>query len=76
MSSLKRLGIFFHMNLRDDAFRALLNVRKVHLEIDLMDYQRVIKFADPEMEAFDTLLNTMEDLISKIKRIDEALKKI
>lgn len=64
------------MNLSDDAFRAVLNVKKVHLEIDLMDYQRVIKFADPEMEAFDKLLNTISVLVTKIKNIDEALKNI
>ena len=84
VSSLKRLGIFLHnewtffctMNLEEEAHRAILNVRKVHFEIDLLDYQRAMKFAEPDMEAFDKLLVIIQDLVRKIKNIDKELRSI
>jgi hypothetical protein len=64
------------MNLEEEAHRAILNVRKVHFEIDLADYQRAMKFAEPDMEAFDKLLVIIQDLVRKIKNIDKELRSI
>jgi D-mannonate dehydratase len=63
-------------DLGTQCYRAVLNLRKKNLEIELDEYTYVLGFAKPEMEAFDKLIKIVEDLLRKIKEIDKALKEI
>lgn len=64
------------MDLHTEALRIVLNVRKVHFEIDLKQYQKVIKYAEPSMPAFEKLISEIEYLVENIRNIEEALKKL
>jgi hypothetical protein len=70
-------GHFFRiMDLNEQALRVVLNVRKVHFEIDLQQYQKVIKYAEPSMPAFELLIGEIEYLVENIRSIEEELKKL
>ncbi len=64
------------MDLHQQALRAVLNVRKVHFEIDLRQYQKVMKYAEPDMPVFEKLISEIEYLVENIRSIEEELKKL
>ncbi len=69
-------GHFFQMDLHLQALRIVLNLRKVHFEIDLLEYQKVMKYAEPSMPVFEKLISEIEFLVENIRSIDEELKKL
>ncbi len=60
----------------DSAFRATLKVRKVHAEIELKDYQFVLKYYDDQVPAFEQILEEVARLTAIISRVDNALKEL
>lgn len=75
--SLEGLGVFFrHMDLELEAFIAIVKVKKLHLELDLKEYEFAMQFATPEMEAFDKLLNIIENLYKEIKFLEAKLNEV
>ena len=64
------------MDLHDSAFLAILNVKKVHTEIELKDYMRVIKHYDPDVPAFEQILSKIDELTSNIRNYEEAIKEL
>jgi hypothetical protein len=64
------------MDLALEAHIAIVKVKKVHFEIDLKDYQYAFQFATPEMEAFDKLLDIIENLYEEIKFLETKLKEV
>jgi hypothetical protein len=51
-----------------------MRVRKVHTEIELIDYERVMKLYDPEIPAFDIIFNKVVELTEEISRIDKLIQ--
>jgi hypothetical protein len=63
-------------SLADSAFRATLKVRKIHAEIELKDYQFVLKYYDDQIPAFEIILEEVERLTAIISRADKALREL
>ena len=53
--------------------RAILNVRKVHLEQDIRTYSQLFKYATPEMESFKKLVDIVEGLVKDLSEVNEKL---
>lgn len=64
------------MNLELECFLAVVKVQKVHLELELKDYEFAMQFATPEMEAFDILLGIIENLYEEIKYLETKLNEV
>lgn len=62
--------------LHAEVYYAVLRMRKVHQERELKDYQKALKFATPDMEAFDIILDIIEKIILNIKGCDEEINKV
>ncbi len=62
------------MTLEHKAYQASMRVRKVHTEIELIDYERVMKLYDPEIPAFEAILNKVIELTDEISRIDKLIQ--
>ena len=58
------------------AFMSVVKVKLVHTQMDLADYQKALSFATPEMEAFDKLLEIVEELVKEIQFYENKLKEI
>jgi hypothetical protein len=63
-------------SLSDSAFRAVLKVRKVHAEIELKDYQFVLKYYDNQVPAFEQILEEVARLTTIIIKIDNKLREL
>lgn len=64
------------MDLELATYIAVVKVRKIHAELELQEYQHVMQFATPEMEAFDKLLSIIEKLYEEIKFLDSKLSEL
>jgi hypothetical protein len=64
------------MTLEEKAYIAILRVRKVHTEIELIDYQRVMKLYDPEIPTFDIILKKVIQLTNRISKIDNLIREV
>lgn len=64
------------MDLALEAYLAVVKVRLAHNQIELSQYQKVLSYATPEMEAFDILLKRVEELVSDKKFLENKLKEI
>jgi hypothetical protein len=64
------------MTLEEKAYIATLRVRKVHAEIELIDYQKVMKYYDPDIPAFGIILDKVMDIQDTISRLDKAMLEI
>lgn len=64
------------MDLETEAYVALLKLKNFHDEQELKDWQKALSFATPEMEAFDKLLDKVEELINNIKLRTTELEQI
>jgi hypothetical protein len=64
------------MTLKEKAYIAILRVRKVHTEIELIDYQRVMKLYDPEIPTFDIILKKVIQLTNRISKIDNLIREV
>ncbi len=62
--------------LHAQAHLVVCKLRKLHLERELIQYQKVIAFATPEMSAFETLLNQIEEIFEQIKAYEQEIKNI
>jgi hypothetical protein len=63
-------------SLMDSAFRATLKLRKVHAEIELKDYQFVLKYYDDQVPAFEQILEEVARLTTIIIKIDNKLREL
>lgn len=63
-------------SLANSSFRATLKLRKIHAEIELKDYQFVLKYYDDQIPAFEIILEEVERLTAIISRADKALSKL
>jgi hypothetical protein len=61
------------MTLEDKAHIAVLRVRKVHAEIELIDYQKVMKHYDPDIPAFGIILDKVMEIQDEISRLDKKM---
>jgi hypothetical protein len=61
------------MTLEDKAHIAVLRVRKVHSEIELIDYQKVMKYYDPDVPAFGIILDKVMEIQDEISRLDKKM---
>jgi hypothetical protein len=64
------------MDLELECFLAVVKVRKIHLELELKDYEFAMQFATPEMEAFDKLMTIVEKLYKEIKFLEAKLNEV
>lgn len=64
------------MDLELEGFLAVVKVQKVHLEIDLKDYEYALQFATPDMPAFDLLIDKVENLYKEIKFLEAKLNEV
>ena len=64
------------MNLEDKAYLATLRVKKVHQEIELVDYARVMKHYDPDIPAFEIILKEVERITNNISELDKLIAKV
>jgi hypothetical protein len=63
-------------DLSTQCYRAVLNIRRKKLEIELDEYTHVLGYASPGMKSFDKLIKIVDEILRKIKNIDKALKEI
>ena len=56
-------------------YRAVLNVRKVNLEMEINEYSALFKYARPEMESFKKLVDIVQDMVNDLNDVNEKLKK-
>lgn len=54
--------------------RAVLNVRKAHLEREIKQYSALFKFATPEMESYKKLQKIVMDMVEDLSEVTEKLK--
>jgi hypothetical protein len=64
------------MDLELRAYLAVLNVRKAHQEIELIDYARVMKRYDPDVPNYELILNKFLEITTEIERLDKLIKEI
>lgn len=64
------------MTLKDKAYIAVMRVKKAHAEIELEDYQKVMKYYDPEIPTFDIILNKVVEIQNTISDIDKTIFKL
>lgn len=62
--------------LKDKAYIAVLRVMKVHAEIELIDYQKVMKYYDPEIPAFGIILDKVMEIQDEISRLDKLMLEV
>lgn len=55
---------------------AIIKLRKIHAEIELSECERVLKFAEPDMPAFDKLIEIVEGILLKISNCNKEIKKM
>ncbi len=64
------------ITLEDKAYLACWRVRKIHKEMELADYQRVVKHYDPDIPAFDIILNKVEEITNEISELDQLIASV
>ena len=64
------------MTLEEKAYLACWRLRKIHKEIELSDYQRVMKHYDPDIPAFEIILNKVEEITNEISKLDEFIASV
>lgn len=62
--------------LHADSHLAIIKLKKIHAEIELSDYERVLKFAEPDMPAFDKLMEIVEGILLRISNCNKEIKKM
>ena len=64
------------LTLEHKAYLACWRVRKIHKEIELADYQRVMKHYDPDIPAFDIILNEVDRITQEISDLDKLIASV
>jgi len=62
------------MDLETTAFNVICKVKIAHSKIELAQWESVIKYAKPEMSAFDMILNKIEEQVDIIRDLEAKLK--
>ena len=61
------------MTLEDRCFLAVVNVQIAHRKIDLSEYSQIMKYYNPEVKAFDLILDKMSEAEAEIMRLENLL---
>jgi hypothetical protein len=61
------------MTLEDRCFLAVVNVQIAHLKIDLNEYSQIMKYYNPEVKAFDLILDKISKAEADIMRLENLL---
>jgi hypothetical protein len=61
------------MTLEDRCFLAVVNVQIAHRKIDLNEYSQIMKFYNPEVKAFDLMLDKISETEAEIMRLENLL---
>lgn len=64
------------LTLEHKAYLACWRVRKIHKEIELADYERVMKYYDPDIPAFDIILNEVDRITQEISDLDKLIASV
>jgi hypothetical protein len=64
------------LTLEDKTYLATLRVKKVHQEIELIDYQRVMNHYNPDIPAFEIILNEVERITNNISELDKLIAEV
>lgn len=61
------------MTLEDRCFLAVVNVQIAHRKMDLSEYSQIMKYYNPEVKAFDLILEKMSEADAEIMRLENLL---
>lgn len=61
------------MTLEDRCFLAVVNVQIAHRKIDLNEYSQIMKYYNPEVKAFDKILDKISEAEAEIMRLENLL---
>jgi len=61
------------MTLEDRCFLAVVNVQIAHRKIDLNEYSHIMKYYNPEVKAFDLILEKISEAEEEIMRLENLL---
>jgi hypothetical protein len=75
------MGVYFYMEqefsdmtkLQLDAYVSILNVRKVHSEIELAQFTKVMSYINEEMEGFNYIMDNIKKFVDIILKLDNEL---
>ena len=75
------MGVYFYMEqefsdmtkLQLDVYVSLLNVRKVHSEIELSQFTKVISYISEDVDGYEYVLNNIKTYVDIILKIDNEL---
>lgn len=62
------------MDLELKAYLAVLKVRKIHQEIELSDYIRVMKHYNPSIKEYELIVDRVAEINEEISRLDNLIK--
>lgn len=61
------------MTLEDRCFTAVVNVQIAHRKIDLNEYSQIMKYYNPDVKAFDKILDKISEAEAEIMRLENLL---
>jgi hypothetical protein len=61
------------MTLEDQCFHAVVNLRIAHEQQTISDYSKIMKYYNPEVKAFDLILDKISEAEAEIQRLTELL---
>lgn len=64
------------MNLADQAFLAVANLKITHLKNDLKDYEQVLELYNPSVPAFEKIIAIVEDLYNRITELEKLRNEV
>jgi hypothetical protein len=75
------MGVYFYMEqefsdmtkLQLDVYVSILNVRKVHSEIELAQFTKVMSCINEEMEGFNYIMDNIKKFVDIILKLDNEL---
>jgi hypothetical protein len=75
------MGVYFYMEqefsdmtkLQLDVYVSILNVRKVHSEIELAQFTKVMSYINEEMEGFNYIMDNIKKFVDIILKLDNEL---
>jgi DNA-binding ferritin-like protein len=77
------MGVYFYMEqefsdmtkLQLDVYVSILKVRKVHFEIELAQFTKVMSYINEEMEGFNYIMDNIKKFVDIILKLDNELTK-
>lgn len=61
------------MTLEDQCFHAVVNVRIAHQKQDISEYSHIMKYYNPEVQAFNLILDKIAQAEAEIIRLENLL---